>query len=1187
MNAGELSVKAIFDEAAEIVDDGARRDYLERACAGDDAVRLKVDALLRAYADAGSFLQQPAADAELTDAFTPADSPRTPAEARPIGEGPGTRIGPYKLLQPIGEGGMGVVYMAEQEQPVRRRVALKIIKPGMDSRQVIARFEAERQALALMDHQNIARVLDAGTTETGRPYFVMELVHGVPITKYCDDTQFTPRERLELFVPVCRAIQHAHQKGIIHRDIKPSNVLVTMYDGKPVAKVIDFGVAKAIDQRLTERTMFTQYGSIIGTLEYMSPEQAEMSALGVDTRSDVYALGVLLYELLTGTTPLERMSLREAGYAEILRRIKEEEPPRPSTRLSASRAALPSISAQRKTEPEKLTRLMRGELDWIAMKCLEKDRTRRYETAIGLAQDVERYLNDEPVEACPPSASYRLRKFARKHRAPIAVAASFLFLLVAAVIVSAWQARAARRAEGRAMAERERALAAELEATSQRDLATDGRRESEASREALRRSLYASDIQLAQAAWKSGSILRMRELLDGHKPRGGEDDLRGFEWHYLRRLGSAFRSFQPMREAVGGVLSPDGRRYARAVRVRARGAAIGQEFQVRLWDTTSGQELRGFTPFPGEMAVIIIGGGTFSRDGKRFAFQALLRDAAGREHRRYTVWEWDSGRVLFAPADPADAIVGGTFDPAGQRLAAAVLRPGDKGECELKVWEVEGGKELFTIPLTVMSSLAYRGLAFNPDGTCIAALAQGAGAGNDKEGTDVRVWDVTSGRERLRFPISATNVLAYSPDGHRLAVGAGWVGSAPAKAPIRIHDAGSGRELLQLTWEDEAGDPRDLGVVGRIAFSPDGSRLAAAARDGRLWVWDLTAVEPGGHRPPARVLEERRIPLSDVAWGADGGSVSTCDIGGTIQTWELAAREDRLVQRGPCYESFPPSCSEDASRFCAAFSTPAGIELKVWDRTGKVRFTAKDEAFEIRPGFVYVRRLKLSRDGDRLAFTSAGPGAIRAWDVATGRVLLRRDGKQERVWFSGAAFAPDGRRLAAISTGPRDSAGTLTSRVLVWDLESGKEERRLDIPWAGSDSGLAFSPDGTRLAGAVGWPTDESPTVKVRVWDAATGAVIMAREFPFASRAMPAFSADGSLLAVAVGEWWGSSEVKVLDISSGKELRSFAGHRNQVHGLVFSPDGQRLASSSAPLSLPSTGRTPRSSSGTSPAAANC
>ena len=327
-------------------------------------------------------------------------------------------------LQQIGEGGMGTVFMAEQTQPVQRKVALKVIKPGMDSRQVIARFEAERQALALMDHVNIARVLDAGTTEAGRPYFVMELVHGVPITKYCDDNHLTPRERLELFVPVCQAIQHAHQKGIIHRDIKPSNVMVTLYDGKPVPKVIDFGVAKATEQKLTERTLFTQYGTMVGTLEYMSPEQAEMSALGVDTRSDIYSLGVLLYELLTGSTPLTHKRLKEAAYAEILRMIKEEEPPRPSTRLSDSGEALASISAQRHMEPAKLTKLVRGELDWIVMKTLEKDRNRRYETANGFAADVQRYLDDEPVQACPPSAWYRFRKFARRNRRAVVTASA-------------------------------------------------------------------------------------------------------------------------------------------------------------------------------------------------------------------------------------------------------------------------------------------------------------------------------------------------------------------------------------------------------------------------------------------------------------------------------------------------------------------------------------------------------------------------------------------------------------------------------------------------------------------------------------------------------------------------------------------------------------------------------------------
>jgi tetratricopeptide (TPR) repeat protein len=327
----------------------------------------------------------------------------------------------------------------------------------MDSAQVIARFEAERQALALMDHLNIAKVLDAGATDTGRPYFIMELVSGVPITKYCDDAQLNPRERLALFIPVCQAIQHAHQKGIIHRDIKPSNVLVTLYDGKPVAKIIDFGVAKATDQRLTERTMFTQYGSIIGTLEYMSPEQAEMSALGVDTRSDIYSLGVLLYELLTGTTPLERAKLREAGYAEIVKRIREEDPPKPSTRLSESREALPSISAHRKTEPARLRKIIKGELDWIVMRALEKDRSRRYETANGLARDIQRHLDGDAVEACPPSQAYRFQKFARKHRTGLATAGAFVVLLIMASVFSTYQALLANRARGQAEAERRRA----------------------------------------------------------------------------------------------------------------------------------------------------------------------------------------------------------------------------------------------------------------------------------------------------------------------------------------------------------------------------------------------------------------------------------------------------------------------------------------------------------------------------------------------------------------------------------------------------------------------------------------------------------------------------------------------------------------------------------------------------------
>jgi tetratricopeptide (TPR) repeat protein len=482
-----MNEDSLFAGALERVSPDERAAYLDSACAGNLALRARVEALLAVHIKPDSLLDEPLVPKLATTIDRPTDF-----------EQPGTQIGRYKLLQEIGEGGFGVVYMAEQVEPVTRRVALKIIKPGMDTRAVTARFEAERQTLAMMDHPNIARVFDAGTTERGRPYFVMELVRGIRITQFCDDQQLTPKERLELFIPVCHAIQHAHQKGIIHRDIKPSNVLVSLYDGRPVPKVIDFGVAKAIGERLTEKTMFTQFGQIMGTLEYMSPEQAEMNQLDIDTRGDVYSLGAVLYELLTGTPPLERKRLRTAAFDEVLRIIREEEPPRPSLRLSSGEK-LATISAQRKTEPARLSRLVHGELDWIVMKALDKQRARRYETASGLARDIERYLADEPVEARAPSAGYKMRKFLRRNKGPVLAAAAMVSLLVAGSVISAWLAVRATVAERGAQQERDRALAAQDDATTQRDRAVTAERDAKQQRDDALAQQQRADEQAAVA----------------------------------------------------------------------------------------------------------------------------------------------------------------------------------------------------------------------------------------------------------------------------------------------------------------------------------------------------------------------------------------------------------------------------------------------------------------------------------------------------------------------------------------------------------------------------------------------------------------------------------------------------------------------------------------------------------------
>src|SRR4051812_9924420 len=500
--------QAVFAEALHRTPE-ARATYLESACGSDTTLRRHVEALLHAADGAGDFLEQPPTGLAAGDG--------APFVMTGLSEKPGDKIGRYKLLQQIGEGGCGVVYMAEQEEPVRRRVALKIIKLGMDTRNVIARFEAERQALALMDHPNIATVLDAGATESGRPYFVMELVRGIRITDYCHQNNFSVKERLELFAQVCHAIQHAHQKGIIHRDIKPSNILVTTHDGLPVPKVIDFGIAKATtDQRLTDKTVFTAFDQFLGTPAYMSPEQAERAGVDVDTRGDIYALGVLLYELLTGTTPFDAKDLMVSGLDAMRRTIRETEPAPPSTRLSTMLAGgLSATALHRRAEAPKLVNLLRGDLDWIVMKCLEKDRARRYQTANGLAMDVQRHLKNEPVVARPQSAAYRFQKLVRRNKLTFATVAAVAVALLIGLGGALWQWR---RAEHLAQVESRERLLAEAQAAK------------------IRLNLYASNISLASQAIQRGDFGLARRTLAELKPGLGEADLRGFEYRYLWNL---------------------------------------------------------------------------------------------------------------------------------------------------------------------------------------------------------------------------------------------------------------------------------------------------------------------------------------------------------------------------------------------------------------------------------------------------------------------------------------------------------------------------------------------------------------------------------------------------------------------------------------------------------------------------
>jgi WD40 repeat protein/serine/threonine protein kinase len=1123
--------EAIFFAALEIASAEERAAYVNAACGEDTDLRRRVDRLLAAHPQVGSFLEEPAQAPRATEAQA-SPSPE-PGVADSVSEGPGTMIGPYKLLQQLGEGGMGVVFMAEQIKPVQRKVALKIIRPGMDSRQVFARFEAERQALAVMDHPNIAKVFDAGRTETGRPYFVMELVKGKPITQYCDDRRLTPRERLDLFIAVCQAVQHAHQKGIIHRDLKPSNVLIALYDGKPVPKVIDFGVAKAVGPKLTERTLFTEFGQIVGTLEYMSPEQAELNQLDIDTRSDIYSLGVLLYELLTGTTPLEKKRLKELAVLELLRLIREVEPPRPSTRLSTT-DELPSVAANRSLEPKKLSGLVRGELDWIVMKALEKDRNRRYETANSLALDLQRYLHDEPVEACPPSAGYRLRKFARKNRVMLSTAAAFVALLVVAAGVSTWLAVVAKRAETVAEEKRQAAEAAQKLASAERTRATQKAEEAVANAKIAdgnaaqaRANLYVAHMNLAQAAWESGHVARVLELLDLYrKPQPGQQDLRGWEWYYEERLcHEELRTLKWPNSRVNCVaFSPDRKRLA---------STDGQlDSLVRLWDIATGQELltlQGHTKGVRALA--------FSQDGTRLA--------SADNNGTVKVWEAPRGRELHT-LNHAGGVWSLAFSSDGKRLASA------GGAMTVKLWDVASGQESST--LTGHTKGGILSVAFSPDGKLLAS------GGVVQDGT--KIWDTASGRELRTLKGNEHEAwhMAFSPDGTRLTTASfGY----DRTAKLLLWDVASGQQLRNLTGH--------TAWVSDVAFSPDGARLASASLDGTLRLWDSVSGQG------LAILKGHLSSVPSVAFSPDGRWLYSAGSDETVRVWDAAGnREPRTLSGhtdygGVAFVTFSP----DGKRLASA---GAAGTVRIWDATtGRQVWFAKGHPM-FGTGVVSPGVVAFSSDGLRLL--STGPDhMVRAWDAATGQELLALEfdksdalsavgfspdrrmlaagadstvrlydaatGREIRAvkhpgWVRSIAFSADGQRLA--------SAGE--NGVWLWDVASGKELRTLGRKGAA----VAFSQDGGRLASGDGDGT-------LTVWDLATGHELRTWNGHKGTVSSLTFSPDGRRLASSSNPITADDQlVKVWDSASGQELRALREHGDGVHCVAFSPDGSRLSS---------------------------
>jgi WD40 repeat protein/serine/threonine protein kinase/tetratricopeptide (TPR) repeat protein len=1075
----------LFAAALEIDTPDERSTYLDRACGGDAGLRGRVEDLLRAYERAGSFLSAP-----------PVAGPATLDAPGPL-EVPGTVVGPYKILQRIGEGGMGAVYMAEQVVPVRRLVALKLIKPGMDSRQVLARFGAERQALALMDHPNIAKVLDAGATEQGRPYFVMELVKGVPITRYCDDRRLTLRERLELFVPVCHAVQHAHQKGVIHRDLKPSNILVAQYDGRPVPKVIDFGVAKATGLRLTEATLYTEFGSVVGTLEYMSPEQAELNQLDIDTRSDVYSLGAILYELLTGSTPLGRERLRAGAFVEMLRIIREEDSPLPSARLSTMEE-LPSIAACRQVEPRRLSALVRGELDWIVMKALEKDRSRRYETANSLAMDLQHYLTDEPVQACPPSAWYRFSKFARRNRAALVTASVVAAALVAVAMLSVFYA------------DRQRRYAVDKEEAARKIAILAG--DLETSLSESNRLLALRSFDRGQAAFEKDQIgPGLLWMIESWRSAVAAGDP---AWQHAARANlAAWQPYQPRLRAIfshsgpveHAVFSPDCKRVLTA----------SEDGTARLWDVGTGRPITAPLKHQGSAL-----GAAISPDGRTLY--------TGGTDRMVRLWNAVTGQQLGSPLQHPSDVLGLALSPDGETLATGCA------DGMVHLWDV--ATRTRRIPPFRVRRGSYKWvLAFSPDSKFLITPSV----------ENRFLWDAATGRPVGPTFNEGARSVALSSDGKILLTGRDFtarlwdaVTGQPLTPPLRGHDSlvsdvafrPDGAVFLTASpdktarlWDAATGEPVGLplqhpGPVRSVAFSPDGRSFLTASGDGEVRVW-----ETGLHQPVRLVVEET-YQSKALAFSPDSKLILAGNMNGA-QLWDAA----RGSPVGPPLRHFI------SPFFGAVAFSPDGRTVLTGgnsDKTARMWDVASCQP--VGPPLVHqslVIAVAFSPDSKTIT-TASGDGMVQMWYPLTGAPV----GPPLRLSAGPLlAISPDGRTCVVAS-----GIGT----VQWWDVATRTPlgERFLH---PGTVEAVAFSPDGRAAVLTSG------EDGMARLWDAASGTLLLP---PLANQNWiwsVAFSTDGGVIAVG-----NKDSARLWDAATGQPIGPALRHPGAVNAVIFSPDGK-------------------------------